>query len=106
MASAVLLIKCKDSPGLVLAVTKFIAEHGGNILELEQSVDSSSDSFFMRIVWDMANFDMPLESFPLSFETLAILFVVLTGCLIKASGSGLASWCLKSFIAWQNSLHR
>ncbi len=32
--TAVLLIHCPDQPGLVHAITGFIFEHGGNILDL------------------------------------------------------------------------
>ena len=56
--TAVLLIHCPDQPGLVHAVTAFIFEHGGNILDLEQHIDSADDVFFMRVEWSLKNFDI------------------------------------------------
>ncbi len=56
--TAVLLIHCPDQPGLVHAVTEFIFEHGGNILDLEQHIDSADDVFFMRVEWSLENFDI------------------------------------------------
>ena len=48
--SAVLLVHCPDRPGIIAAVTDFIREHNGNILDLDQHVDR--DVFFMRLEWD------------------------------------------------------
>ena len=56
--TAVLLIHCPDQPGLVHAVTEFIFEHGGNILDLEQHIDSADDVFFMHVEWSLENFDI------------------------------------------------
>jgi formyltetrahydrofolate deformylase len=57
--SAILLMHCPDKKGLVAAVTKFLAENSGNILFLEQHVDSQEKSFFMRIEWDLSKFKIP-----------------------------------------------
>ena len=56
--TAVILIHCPDQPGLVHAVTEFIFEHGGNILDLEQHIDSADDVFFMHVEWSLENFDI------------------------------------------------
>lgn len=54
--SAILLIHCADQRGLIAAVTEFISGHGGNILDLDQHVDSVQGVFFMRVEWDLAGF--------------------------------------------------
>jgi formyltetrahydrofolate deformylase len=40
---------CPDGPGIVHAVTGFLAEHGGNILESQQFDDLEQARFFMRV---------------------------------------------------------
>ena len=57
--SAILLIHCRDRKGLVAAVTRFLAEHNGNILEIDQHVDEQHGVFFMRAEWDLTSFEIP-----------------------------------------------
>jgi formyltetrahydrofolate deformylase len=45
----VLALDCPDRPGIVHAVTGFLAERGGNIIESQQFGDPSNGRFFMRI---------------------------------------------------------
>jgi formyltetrahydrofolate deformylase len=45
----VLTIICPDRPGIVHAVSGFLVEHGGNILESHQFNDLDEDRFFMRV---------------------------------------------------------
>jgi formyltetrahydrofolate deformylase len=47
----VLLITCKDRPGIVAAVAQCIASSGGNILESAQYSDEDSGTFFMRVAF-------------------------------------------------------
>jgi formyltetrahydrofolate deformylase len=54
--SATLLIYCEDRSGIIAAVTDFIHAHEGNIIYLDQYVDSEEKIFFMRIEWDLQNF--------------------------------------------------
>ena len=68
--SAVLLIHCADKPGLVVAITEFIHKNGGNILYLDQHVDSERGVFFMRIEWDLENFAIQQDKIAEYFETL------------------------------------
>ena len=56
--TAVLLVYCPDQPGLVHAVTHFVFEHRGNILDLEQHIDHEDDVFFMRVEWSLEKFDI------------------------------------------------
>lgn len=68
--AAVLLIHCNDQPGLVVAITDFIHNNGGNILYLDQHVDSERGVFFMRIEWQLDNFVIEREKIAEYFETL------------------------------------
>ena len=49
MGDFVLILSCPDRPGIVHAVSGFLVEHGGNIVESQQFGDSLTDRFFMRI---------------------------------------------------------
>lgn len=66
--SAVILIHCRDRKGLVAALTSFLAEHKGNILEIEQHVDKHRQIFFMRVEWDLDGFDIPEEKIGTTFK--------------------------------------
>lgn len=49
------LLACKDQALIVKQVCEFIANHSGNILEMEQHVDQTDQMFFLRIVWETQN---------------------------------------------------
>ncbi|KAB7622773.1 formyltetrahydrofolate deformylase [Alkalilimnicola sp. S0819] len=66
--AATLLIHCPDRSGLVGEITGFIARNGGNILDLDQHVDAEKQVFFMRVVWDIEQFDIPAEQIANRFE--------------------------------------
>ena len=68
--SAILLIHCPDKPGIVVTITDFIHNNGGNILYLDQHVDSERGVFFMRIEWDLEKFVIQREKISEYFETL------------------------------------
>ncbi len=56
--NAVLLIHCPDQSGLVAEVTRFLHERGGNIVRLDEHVDQQLGRFFMRVEWQMDNFEI------------------------------------------------
>ena len=68
--SAVLLIHCPDQKGIVISITEFIFKNGGNILYLDQHVDTERQAFFMRIEWDLRDFVIVDEKIGEYFETL------------------------------------
>ena len=68
--SAILLIHCPDKPGIVVAITDFIYKNSGNILYLDQHVDSNRGVFFMRVEWDLESFVIQREKIAEYFETL------------------------------------
>jgi formyltetrahydrofolate deformylase len=47
-ATAILLVSCRDQPGLVHAVAQFVLDLGGNILHAEQHTDREAGVFFQR----------------------------------------------------------
>ena len=54
--TAILLISCPDQTGIVAAVSGFITENRGNIVHLDQHVDSTDSAFFMRVEWEVDSF--------------------------------------------------
>jgi formyltetrahydrofolate deformylase len=58
MASAVLLISCRDQPGLVHAVAGFVLSLGGNIVHAEQHIDGESGVFFQRVEFETSDLDV------------------------------------------------
>ena len=47
--TACLLVTCRDRPGLIAAITAYIAEHAGNIVRADQHTDHDTGEFFMRV---------------------------------------------------------
>jgi len=68
--SAILLIHCPDQKGIVISITEFIFKNGGNILYLDQHVDTERQVFFMRIEWDLQDFIIADSKIGEYFETL------------------------------------
>ena len=51
----VLTLSCPDRPGIVSAVSTFLAHNGQNILDAQQFNDVESGHFFMRVVFTAAD---------------------------------------------------
>jgi formyltetrahydrofolate deformylase len=51
----VLTIACPDRPGIVHAVTGWLLQHGGNIMESQQFDDVRENRFFMRIDFEVSS---------------------------------------------------
>ena len=66
---AILRIHCEDQPGIIAAVTQFVHQHGGNIVDLDQHTDSTRDKFYMRISWEMDQFDLSHKEVKNQIET-------------------------------------
>ncbi|XOV95368.1 MAG: formyltetrahydrofolate deformylase [Bacteroidota bacterium] len=58
---AILLIHCRDRKGLIAVITQFLADHNGNIIDLDEHVEKQEGIFFMRAHWELAGFDIPKE---------------------------------------------
>ena len=68
--SAILLIHCPDQKGIVISVTEFLFKNGGNILYLNQHVDTGRQAFFMRVEWDLHDFAIVDGKIGEYFDTL------------------------------------
>ncbi|MDN3593333.1 formyltetrahydrofolate deformylase [Zunongwangia endophytica] len=49
MAKVTLLINCKDTSGIIAAITNFFNDRNGNIVYIDQYVDTENGIFFMRL---------------------------------------------------------
>ena len=68
--TAVLLISCPDRPGLVSRISHFIFELGGNILDLNQHVETEEQYFSMRIEWEMKDKSISKSEINKQFKAL------------------------------------
>jgi len=67
-----LLVQCPDGPGIVAAVSKFLFEHGANIVQADQyssafEGDGGAERFFLRIEFETAGLDLSPESLATRF---------------------------------------
>jgi formyltetrahydrofolate deformylase len=72
--SAILLVDCPDSKGLVAAISTFLYAHGANILHADQHQDNALGLFFMRVEWALDDFDIDEEAFRAAFTPIAERF--------------------------------
>jgi formyltetrahydrofolate deformylase len=66
-----LLVTCRDGRGIVAAVTGFIAQYEGNILDLDQHTDPDHGEFFMRVELQLAGFGLERASFEAAWAPIA-----------------------------------
>lgn len=63
-----LLLRCADRPGLVAAVSRFLAETGANIISLDQhSTERTSGTFMQRTIFHLPGLTAARESLELDF---------------------------------------
>lgn len=62
MSTAIMLIHCLDEKGIILSITNYIFRNNGNIVDLDQHVDSEQKIFFMRVEWTLYDFNIPREN--------------------------------------------
>ena len=63
-----LLVSCVDGPGIVAALSRFVADRGGNIIESDQhSTDPEGGSFFMRTEFRLEGLEATGEEFERAF---------------------------------------
>ena len=74
MSSAILLIHCPDRKGLIATVSEFLYRHGANVLHADQHRDNDLGLFFMRVEWDLEDFDLDRESLKALFAPIAESF--------------------------------
>jgi formyltetrahydrofolate deformylase len=67
----VLTIICPDRPGIVHAVTGFLVDHGGNIIESQQYDDLETGRFFMRMGFEVSGTGTTAEQLRADFRPVA-----------------------------------
>jgi formyltetrahydrofolate deformylase len=70
----VLTLSCPDRPGIVSAVSTFLAHNGQNILDAQQFNDVETDKFFMRVVFTAADLAVGLAALQTGFAAIAERF--------------------------------
>lgn len=60
--TAIMLLHCPDRQGIINDVTRFISDNRGNIVYMDQYVDTIDSRLFMRIEWELEDFLIPRES--------------------------------------------
>ena len=68
--TAILLLHCPDKAGIIAEMTKFITDNNGNIVYLDQYVDTVDHRFFMRVEWSTESFAIPDDKLEEYIETL------------------------------------
>ncbi|MFD0871659.1 MULTISPECIES: formyltetrahydrofolate deformylase [Paenibacillus] len=64
-----MLISCPDQPGIVAAVSRFLHEHGANIVQSDQyTMDPAGGMFFIRIEFDLNDLERRLEPLEVDFQ--------------------------------------
>jgi formyltetrahydrofolate deformylase len=70
-----LLISCPDKPGIVAAISRFIFEHHGNIVESNQHSTNRQDcTFFMRVSFAEESFALAPSALIATFTPIADAF--------------------------------
>ena len=70
----VLTLSCPDRPGIVSAVSTFLAHNGQNILDAQQFDDIETGKFFMRVVFTAADLAVELGALQSGFAAIAERF--------------------------------
>src|SRR6266851_6323044 len=70
----VLTLSCPDRPGIVSAVSTFLAHNGQNILDAQQFDDVETKKFFMRVVFTAADLAVELQALQTGFTAIADRF--------------------------------
>jgi formyltetrahydrofolate deformylase len=71
---ATLLVSCRDRTGLVSALSQFVFDNGGNILDADQHAEPETGMFFMRLCWDLAGFKLARADIDAALTLLAKRF--------------------------------
>jgi len=73
-ATATLLVSCRDRTGLVAALSQFVFENDGNIIDADQHADLETGFFFMRLVWSLEAFKLDRAAMQEALAALATRF--------------------------------
>ncbi|MBI2433675.1 MAG: formyltetrahydrofolate deformylase [Candidatus Hydrogenedentes bacterium] len=78
MVSAVLRLHCEDVKGIVYNVSRFIYEHGGNIIDAQQHTEQLDKRFFMWVHFDCTDLAVDRGALRKHLEKLAAQFAMTT----------------------------
>ncbi|WP_262850655.1 formyltetrahydrofolate deformylase [Mumia quercus] len=70
-ATYVLTLTCPDRPGLVHAISSWIVDRGGNILDAQQFTDAGAGRFFLRVHFESVTEPYDLEALRDAFVPVA-----------------------------------
>src|ERR1700676_1277498 len=70
----VLTLSCPDRPGIVSAVSTFLAHNGQNILDAQQFDDLETAHFFMRVGFPAGDLAVDLPALQIGFTAIAERF--------------------------------
>jgi formyltetrahydrofolate deformylase len=66
-----MLISCPDQSGIVAAVSRFLHEHGANIVQSDQyTMDPAGGMFFIRIEFDLQELNKRFEALEMDFTAV------------------------------------
>ena len=68
---ATLILSCPNQKGLVARISQFVFQRGGDIINLDEHVDKEEQMFFIRVEWDLKDFQVSNEQFEKEFQILA-----------------------------------
>ncbi len=69
--TGILLLQSLDRKGIVAAVSTFIYERNGNIVNADEHQDLDHKMYFFRLEWDLSDFAIGLDEFKQQFAALA-----------------------------------
>ncbi|AGG06700.1 MULTISPECIES: formyltetrahydrofolate deformylase [Dehalococcoides] len=82
MVSATLKIHCTDKKGIISSISSFIYRNNGNIITLDEFVDPPSNTFFMRLEWDISAFTLSREQMESEIATMGQEYNYADNCQI------------------------
>ena len=69
------MVSCRDGPGIIAAVSRFLADRGANIVHSDQhTTDPDGGDFFLRMVFDLAGLDERMAALETDFAPIATSF--------------------------------
>ncbi|MGH2617014.1 MAG: formyltetrahydrofolate deformylase [Thermomicrobiales bacterium] len=70
-----LVVSCKDGPGIIAAVSRYLADRGANIVHSDQhTTDPEGGDFFLRMVFDLPELPNRLTDLDAEFSRVATPF--------------------------------
>lgn len=70
------MISCPDKAGIVAALSTFLYENRGNIVDIDQHVDLEEGVFFMRVEWELEGFAIARDGIAAALAPLVDRFAM------------------------------